>query len=92
MPLCVDALKAAIVEAKAGSDITLYIEAWNCIRIAAPQEPESQKDQAWIEKVERENKAERARLESQLKQYRHNLIKESIRVRAKINDIFSWFI
>ncbi|KAG5665674.1 hypothetical protein KAF25_009799 [Fusarium avenaceum] len=80
VPLCVDALKAAIVEAKAGSDITLYIEAWNCIRIAAPQEPESQKDQAWIEKVERENKAERARLESQLKQYRHNLIKESIRM------------
>jgi COP9 signalosome complex subunit 1 len=92
VPLCVDALKAAIAEAKEGSDTSLYLEAWNCIRTAAPQEPEAQKDQAWIEKVERENKAERARLESQLKQYRHNLIKESIRVCLKLTHIFSRFI
>ncbi|KAF5678257.1 cop9 signalosome complex subunit 1 [Fusarium heterosporum] len=80
VPLCIDALKAAVSEAKAGSDISLYVEAWECIRNAAPQEPEAQKDQAWIEKVERENKTEAARLDSQLKQYRHNLIKESIRM------------
>ncbi|KAF9768724.1 hypothetical protein IL306_013923 [Fusarium sp. DS 682] len=80
VPLCVDALKAAIAEAKTGSDVTQYIEAWSCIRVAAPDEPEAQKDQAWIDRVERENKAETTRLEAQLKQYRHNLIKESIRM------------
>ncbi|KAF4332529.1 COP9 signalosome complex subunit 1 (G pathway suppressor 1) [Fusarium beomiforme] len=80
VPLCVDALKAAIAEAKRGSDVTQYIEAWSCIRVAAPDEPEAQKDQAWIDRVERENKAETTRLEAQLKQYRHNLIKESIRM------------
>ncbi|KAL4725564.1 hypothetical protein ACLX1H_007713 [Fusarium chlamydosporum] len=80
VPLCVDALKLAIAEAKEGSDVTQYVASWSCLRIAAPQEPEAQKDQAWIDRVERENKAETARLESQLKQYRHNLIKESIRM------------
>lgn len=81
MPLCIDALKLAIVEAKAGSDLTQYAEAWNCLRVAAPQEPEAQLETEWVDRVERENKAETTRLESQLKQYRHNLIKESIRVR-----------
>ncbi|GKU00910.1 cop9 signalosome complex subunit 1 [Fusarium langsethiae] len=80
VPLCIDALKLAIAEAKTGSDVSLYVEAWNCIRVAAPQEPEAQLETEWVDRVERENKAETARLESQLKQYRHNLIKESIRM------------
>ncbi|KAM0355457.1 hypothetical protein ACHAP4_007436 [Fusarium culmorum] len=80
VPLCIDALKLAIVEAKAGSDLTQYAEAWNCLRVAGPQEPEAQLETEWVDRVERENKAETTRLESQLKQYRHNLIKESIRM------------
>lgn len=80
VPLCVDALKAAIAEAKAGTDITQYNDAWDCIRFAAPGEPEAQKDQAWVDKTDRANRAETARLEAELKQYRHNLIKESIRM------------
>ncbi|RBR14723.1 uncharacterized protein FIESC28_07569 [Fusarium coffeatum] len=80
VPLCVDALKLAIAEAKAGSDVSQYIEAWGCFRHVAPQEPEAERDQAWIDRVEQSNKAETARLEAQLKQYRHNLIKESIRM------------
>ncbi|KAG7413560.1 COP9 signalosome complex subunit 1 [Fusarium oxysporum f. sp. rapae] len=80
VPLCIDALKAAIAEIKKGSDVSLYVEAWGCIRVAAPDDPDAQKDQAWIDRVERENKMEAARLETQLKQYRHNLIKESIRM------------
>lgn len=81
VPFCVDALKAAIAEAKAGSDVNSYIEAWDSLRIAAPHEPEAVKDEAWIEKTERRNKAETARLEAELKGYKNNLIKESIRVR-----------
>lgn len=49
----------------------------------APNEPEAQRDDAWIEKTEVENKAKTARLEGELKGYRNNLIKESIRVRDK---------
>ncbi|EQL02639.1 26S proteasome, regulatory subunit Rpn7 [Ophiocordyceps sinensis CO18] len=79
-PLCVDALKAAILEAKQGPDVTRYMEAWDCIRLAAPGEPEAQRDQAWIDRIEAENKAELSRLEAELKGYKNNLIKESIRM------------
>lgn len=87
VPLCIDALKAAIAEIKKGSDVALYVDAWGCLRLAAPDDPDAQKDQAWIDRVERENKTEAARLETQLKQYKHNLIKESIRVRGNLKAL-----
>ncbi|KAF7542833.1 hypothetical protein G7Z17_g11237 [Cylindrodendrum hubeiense] len=80
VPLCVDALKTAVTEAKAGTDVSRYREAWDYIRVAAPNEPEAQRDDAWIESAERANKAETARLETELKGYKNNLIKESIRM------------
>ncbi|KAK8066050.1 COP9 signalosome complex subunit 1 [Apiospora hydei] len=79
VPLCVDALKAAISEAKKGKDVQRYRDAWECIRIAAPNDPESQLDTAWIDNTEKANKMETARLEAELKQYKNNLVKESIR-------------
>ncbi|KHN97644.1 26S proteasome, regulatory subunit Rpn7 [Metarhizium album ARSEF 1941] len=80
VPLCVDALKAAVVEAKAGNDVNRYRDAWDAVRTVAPNEPEAQRDDAWIERTEMANKAETARLEGELKGYRNNLIKESIRM------------
>ncbi|KAK8136628.1 26S proteasome subunit RPN7 [Apiospora sp. TS-2023a] len=80
VPLCVDALKAAIAEAKGGKDVQQYRDAWECIRIAAPTESESQWDSAWVEKTDKANKLETARLEAELKQYKNNLVKESIRI------------
>ncbi|KAM4062195.1 26S proteasome subunit RPN7 domain-containing protein [Hirsutella rhossiliensis] len=80
LPLCVDALKAAILEAKQGLDVARYKDAWDCIRQAAPQEPEAQRDDAWIDRTEAANKAETSRLEAELKGYKNNLIKESIRM------------
>ncbi|KAF7557358.1 hypothetical protein G7046_g6051 [Stylonectria norvegica] len=80
VPLCVDALKAAIHEAKGGSDVMRYRDAWECIRIVAPGEPEAVRDDAWIESTTRSNKIESARLETELKGYKNNLIKESIRM------------
>ncbi|KAM5353809.1 hypothetical protein ACJ41O_000459 [Fusarium nematophilum] len=80
VPLCVDALKAAVAEAKAGSDVTQYIDAWDCLRTAAPGEPEAQRDQGWIDNTERANRTETVRLEAELKGYKHNLIKECIRM------------
>ncbi len=80
MPLRLDALKAAITEAKSGRDVSQYKQAWDCIRKLAPEEPEATRDEAWIDATEKSNKAETQRLESELKGYKNNLITESIRV------------
>lgn len=80
VPLCVDSLKAAIKEAKGGQDVRSYKEAWECIRIAAPNDPDAIRDEDWIDRTTRANKTETARLETELKGYKNNLIKESIRM------------
>jgi COP9 signalosome complex subunit 1 len=80
VPFCIEALKNAVNEAKAGTDVGRYKDAWDLIRVAAPGEPEAILDQDWIDRTERENANELHRLDSELKGYRNNLIKESIRV------------
>lgn len=80
MPLCVDALKASIAEAKRGRDTQRYREAVECLRIAAPSDQDATFDQTWLETQEKANKAETNRLLTELKGYKNNLIKESIRV------------
>ncbi|KAK3996061.1 putative COP9 signalosome complex subunit 1 [Cladorrhinum sp. PSN332] len=78
--LCVDALKAAVAEAKRGRDPQRYREAVECLRIAAPGDPEANFDQHWLEKQDAANRQETARLVGELKVYKNNLIKESIRM------------
>ncbi|AEO69234.1 uncharacterized protein THITE_134572 [Thermothielavioides terrestris NRRL 8126] len=80
VPLCVDALKAAVAEAKRGKDTQRYREAVECLRIAAPSEPLATLDQAWLEAQEMANHMETTRLLTELKGYKNNLIKESIRM------------
>ncbi|KAK3379452.1 26S proteasome subunit RPN7-domain-containing protein [Lasiosphaeria ovina] len=80
VPLCVDALKAAAAEAKRGRDTHRYREAVECLRIAAPSEPEATFDQAWLESVDAINGSEITRLLAELKGYKNNLVKESIRI------------
>jgi len=46
----------------------------------APSDPVTIKDQDWIESTSRQVRAETTRLENELKGYKNNLIKESIRV------------
>jgi len=90
--LCIEALKAAIAEAKSGKDTHRYREAWECIRIAAPNEPEAQFDKIWVETTDMTNKAETHRLEAELKGYKNNLVKESIRVgsiRLNLHDLIT---
>lgn len=79
--LCVDALKAAVAEAKRGKDPQRYQDAVECLCAAAPSEPEAVLDKSWINHIESSNKAHTHRLEAELKIYKNNLIKESIRVR-----------
>ncbi|KAI1384696.1 26S proteasome subunit RPN7-domain-containing protein [Hypoxylon trugodes] len=80
VPLCVDALKAAVAEAKSGKDIQRYKDAFECIRLAAPHEPEARWDEAWVAATDKSNKTETQRLETELKGYKNNLVKESIRI------------
>ncbi|KAH9887411.1 26S proteasome subunit RPN7-domain-containing protein [Xylariomycetidae sp. FL2044] len=80
VPLCVDALKAAVAEAKSGKDVQRYRDAFENIRLAAPDEPEAKWDDAWVTRVDTSNGIETSRLERELKQYKNNLVKESIRI------------
>ena len=78
--LQVDALKAAVTEAKAGQDVTLYEDAVSLLKQIASSEPEATLDVKWVDKTSREVKAETTRLEAELKGYKNNLIKERISV------------
>ncbi|ESZ92994.1 hypothetical protein SBOR_6615 [Sclerotinia borealis F-4128] len=78
--LGVDALKMLIKEAKQGKDVTIYMDAWAALTKIAPDEPEVFRDDKWTDATNKANAAEAARLETQLKGYKNNLIKESIRM------------
>ncbi|KXH38396.1 26S proteasome subunit RPN7 [Colletotrichum nymphaeae SA-01] len=80
VPLCVDALKAAVAEAKKGQDTQRYRDVVELIQAAAPLEPEATFDQSWVELTDRANNAKTHALEGELKGYKMNLIKESIRM------------
>ncbi|KAK1508993.1 26S proteasome subunit RPN7 [Colletotrichum abscissum] len=80
VPLCVDALKAAVAEAKKGQDTQRYRDVVELIQVAAPLEPEATFDQSWVELTDRANNAKTHALEGELKGYKMNLIKESIRM------------
>ncbi|MBE3045640.1 hypothetical protein IMZ48_24460 [Candidatus Bathyarchaeota archaeon] len=81
--LCTDALKAAITEAKSGKDVGLYRIVVETLREVAPNEPEAVPDKAWIEVTDRSNKNETQRLEMELRGYKNNLVKESVRVSGR---------
>lgn len=49
----------------------------------SPNDPAALLDTAWAEKKTREVREEHDRLEHELKSYKNNLIKESIRVSGK---------
>jgi len=78
--LGVEALKIAIREAKRGKDVRKYLETQTHLETIGPVEPEATRDVTWMDKTERQNQAETQRLEAELKGYKNNLIKESIRV------------
>ncbi|KAI0166608.1 PCI-domain-containing protein [Xylariaceae sp. FL1272] len=80
VPLCVDALKAAVAEALSGKDVERYRDACTLLQDAAPNEPEAKIQQGWIKSVQSSNSETTRRLESELNGYKNNLIKESIRI------------
>ena len=73
-------MKAAVNEAKNGRDIKRYLEAQTHLETVGPNEPEAARDTVWMDQQEKHNQAQKAALEKQLKEYKNNLVKESIRV------------
>ncbi|KAL9110003.1 MAG: hypothetical protein Q9227_005342 [Pyrenula ochraceoflavens] len=79
--LAVDALKAAVSEALSGNDVGRYEEAVQALRLhLVSSDPHAVLDRAWIDQKSKTTKAETDRLERELKGYKNNMIKESIRM------------
>lgn len=80
-----------MLEAKKGSDVRNYNEAAALYKKFARDSTSADVlDPAWATKQEKKNNAETARLENELKGYKNNLIKESIRVKTapQSKDVF----
>ncbi|CAG7924368.1 unnamed protein product [Penicillium olsonii] len=75
-----DALKAAISEAKASRDIVRYEKAVRALAEVAPNDPEASLNSAWVQETQRSVTAQTERLDTELRGYKNNLIKESIRM------------
>ena len=78
--LSVDAYRLAIAEAKRGKNVDLYTTLVDEFSRISPQDPAAVADTACVAKKTREVREEHDRLEHELKSYKNNLIKESIRV------------
>lgn len=78
--LGLDALKAAVIEAKSGSDVRRYELAVQALQKLDPSATEAILDKEWVARKSKLNAAETERLEQELKGYKNNLIKESIRM------------
>ena len=79
--LYLEALKAAVAEAKQGTDVQRYENAVSYLRELAPNDPDATPDLDWIERMKKQVKSATDKMELELKGYKNNLIKESIRVR-----------
>ncbi|KAI9694882.1 MAG: hypothetical protein M1822_000498 [Bathelium mastoideum] len=78
----VEALRTAVREAKQGKDVDLYLNLCQALHALAPDDPLAALDTSWAEARTKQMKAEGDRLEAELKGYKNNLIKESIRVSS----------
>lgn len=71
-----------MAEAKKGADVRNYNEAVALLKkVSGGKNVDGFLDPVWAAQQEKKNAAESARLENELKGYKNNLIKESIRVR-----------
>lgn len=70
----------AITELMKGKDVQEYMEVAADFQKLAPNEPLAQINTAWVSQQAQRNSTETNRLEHELKTYKNNLIKESIRV------------
>jgi COP9 signalosome complex subunit 1 len=79
-PLSPDALRLAVLHSKKGLNADVYLRLVEELSKMAPNDPLALSDMDWATAVTKKAKAETDRLENELKAYKNNLIKESIRV------------
>ena len=82
--LYAEALNAAVAEAKRGRDVEMYEKAVKCLEMVVPEDPDAVLDAPWMESMTKQVKTETERLDQELKGYKNNLIKESIRVSFQL--------
>ncbi|GAM82600.1 hypothetical protein ANO11243_005820 [Dothideomycetidae sp. 11243] len=88
--LCLEALRLAIPESKLSRDPEPHVSATSLLHEISPDDPLATPDVDWVEWRKKENKRETERLEQELKGYKNNLIKESIRMGQE--DIASHYL
>ena len=83
--LSIEALKLARAEARKGKDVDRYVQLGVWMRQIAGNDygPD---DGAWVDTRAKQVRLEGERLENELKGYKNNLIKESIRVSGSFSN------
>lgn len=82
-PLREEAAKLAIREAKKGADVGSFQLAVALLQsVPGYRDSANLLDKTWAVEQEKKNNKDTIKLENELKGYKNNLIKESIRVRA----------
>ncbi|TID20990.1 hypothetical protein E6O75_ATG05755 [Venturia nashicola] len=79
-PLALEAFRMAITELMKGKDVQSYMEVAAEFQKLVPNEPLAQINTNWVSQQAQRNSTETNRLEHELKTYKNNLIKESIRM------------
>lgn len=77
--LAQQSITMAVTAGKNGKDTQLYLQLCDLASKLGMQEP-AQPDTTWVEKQDEGNRRELARLEGELRGYKNNLIRESIRM------------
>jgi COP9 signalosome complex subunit 1 len=77
----------AINEAKRGIDADAYIAVTDLLHSISPDDPLGVPDTTWATEIFKSNRSAQDTLETQLKGYKNNLIKESIRVRSSTTSL-----
>ena len=81
----------AIDEAKQGLDVEYYMSIASGLQKLDPEDPKATIDVAWVDQKTKDIRLLTERLEGELKAYKNNLIKESIRVCGEFPPIFILF-
>jgi COP9 signalosome complex subunit 1 len=79
-PLALDALHLAIPASKSAKDTQQYLDLTKLLHQISPDDALAEVDTAWVEKTNKLNEHETERLDNELRGYKNNLIKESIRM------------
>lgn len=79
-----EALHLAIAEAQQGRNVSTYLDLAQQLHSLYPSDPLGRADQDWVDAKTRQIAAESEKLENELKGYKNNLIKESIRVSGDV--------